>query len=90
MEQVGAELCDLPPYSPDLNPIEMTFSLKKAAARTLEALWRAIDARDDEQLGKPQQFGDDVFRDAIAEVLLARLTTSLPVGPSARRISMTH
>ncbi len=47
IEQVGAELRYLPPYSPDLNPIEMAFSklkalLKKAAARTLEDLWRAI------------------------------------------------
>lgn len=47
IEATGAELRYLPPYSPDLNPIEMAFSkfkavLKKAAARTLEALWRAI------------------------------------------------
>lgn len=37
----------LPPYSPDLNPIENAFSklkalLRKAAARTLEQLWKAI------------------------------------------------
>jgi transposase len=37
----------LPPYSPDLNPIEMAYSkfkalLKKAAARTLDALLAAI------------------------------------------------
>lgn len=36
-----------PKYSPDLNPIEMAFSkpkalLRKAAARTIEALWRAV------------------------------------------------
>jgi transposase len=47
IEQVGAELRYLPPYSPDLNPIEMAFSklkalLKKTAARTLETLWHAI------------------------------------------------
>jgi transposase len=35
----------LPPYSPDLNPIEMAFAklkaaLRKAAARPLEALWQ--------------------------------------------------
>ena len=47
IEQVGAELRYLPPYSPDLNPIEMAFSkfkalLKKAAARTVEELWHAI------------------------------------------------
>ena len=43
----GAELRFLPPYSPDLNPIEMAFSklkarLKKAAARTLDELRHAI------------------------------------------------
>ena len=47
IEAVGAELRYLPPYSPDLNPIEMAFSklkalLKKVAARTVEALWHAI------------------------------------------------
>jgi transposase len=49
IEQTGAELRYLPPYSPDLNPIEMAFAklkalLKKAAARTLQDLWRAIAA----------------------------------------------
>lgn len=47
IEQAGAQLRYLPPYSPDLNPIEVAFSklkalLKKAAARTVEELWRAI------------------------------------------------
>jgi transposase len=37
----------LPPYSPDLNPIELAFSklkrlLRSAAARTVGALWDAI------------------------------------------------
>jgi transposase len=43
----GAWFLFLPAYSPDLNPIEQAFSklkahLRKAAARTFEALWRAI------------------------------------------------
>ena len=47
IEATGATLRYLPPYSPDLNPIEMAFSkfkalLKKAAARTVEDLWTAI------------------------------------------------
>ena len=47
IERVGAELCFLPAYSPDFNPIEMAFSkikalLKKAAARTVTDLWDAI------------------------------------------------
>ena len=47
IEAVGAELRYLPPYSPDLNPIEKLFSklktlLRKAELRTIEALWKHI------------------------------------------------
>jgi len=47
IEAVGARLLLLPPYSPDLNPIENAFSklkamLRKAAARTVDQLWEAI------------------------------------------------
>jgi len=43
----GAALLYLPPYSPDLNPIEQFFAklkalLRKAAERTIEGLWAAI------------------------------------------------
>jgi transposase len=43
----GAFVLYLPPYSPDLNPIEQLFAklkalLRKAAARTKEALWSTI------------------------------------------------
>ena len=43
----GAQLRYLPPYSPDLNPIEQAFAklkalLRTAARRTVDALWRAI------------------------------------------------
>ncbi len=43
----GAWFLFLPPYSPDLNPIEMAFSkikalIRKAAARSYEALWKAV------------------------------------------------
>src|SRR5438034_8115142 len=44
---VGAKLFFLPPYSPDLNPIEQVFAklktlLRKADERTIEATWRRI------------------------------------------------
>jgi transposase len=44
---VGAKLCFLPPYLPDLNPIEQVFAklktpLRKADERTIEATWRRI------------------------------------------------
>jgi transposase len=47
IEARGAELRYLPPYSPDLNPIEQVFAklkagLRSVAARTREALWGAI------------------------------------------------
>ena len=47
IEATGARMLFLPPYSPDLNPIENAFSklkalLRKAAARTLQQLWNAI------------------------------------------------
>jgi transposase len=53
IEAAGAELRFLPPYSPDFNPIEQAFAklkalMRKAAARTKEALWskagEALDA----------------------------------------------
>jgi transposase len=47
IEARGAELRYLPPYSPDLNPIEQAFAklkalLRKAAERTKDGLWTAI------------------------------------------------
>lgn len=45
IESAGASLWFLPPYSPDLNPIEPAFSklrrlFQSAAHRTIDALWR--------------------------------------------------
>jgi len=47
IERVGARLLYLPPYSPDLNPIEQAFSklkalLRKLGERTVEGLWRLL------------------------------------------------
>jgi transposase len=47
IEAAGAKLLYLPPYSPDLNPIEMAFAklkalLRKAAERTVAGLWAKI------------------------------------------------
>jgi len=49
IEQAGASLRFLPLYSPDFNPIENAFAklkayLRKAAARTVDALWGTIGA----------------------------------------------
>ena len=47
IRRAGAKLFYLPPYSPDLNPIEQMFAklkhlLRKAAERTVETTWRRI------------------------------------------------
>ena len=47
VEGAGATVVYLPPYSPDLNPIELAFSkvkqaLRSAAHRTADALWSAM------------------------------------------------
>lgn len=47
LRDAGAWFLFLPPYSPDLNPIEMAISkikalVRKAAARSYDALWRAV------------------------------------------------
>ena len=47
LKQRGAWFLFPPPYSPDLNPIEMAFAklkahLRRIGARTIDALWRAI------------------------------------------------
>ena len=53
IEAVGATPLYLPPYSPDLNPIEQVFAklkaiLRKVGARTVDDLWRAIGNALDE------------------------------------------
>ena len=58
VEERGAWLLFLPPYSPDLNPIELAFSkfkahLKRMAPRTIDDLWIAAGAVCD--LFKPDQ-----------------------------------
>jgi transposase len=49
VEAVGASVWYLPPYSPDLNPIERVWSkvktwLRRVAAKTLDALWPEVAA----------------------------------------------
>ena len=49
IRDVGAKLLFLPPYSPDLNPIEQVFAklkhlMRKAKERSVETTWRRIGA----------------------------------------------
>jgi transposase len=60
----GAEILYLPPYSPDLNPIELLFAKlkalrRKAAERSIPALWARIGTLLD-------QFADDECRHYLA------------------------
>ena len=53
IEGVGARILYLPPYSPDLNPIEQVFAklkalLRKAKERTIDDLWDRIGKLLDE------------------------------------------
>jgi len=53
IEAAGARVAYLPPYSPDLNPIETVFSkfkslLRSAAERTVDALWQTCGKLLDE------------------------------------------
>ena len=61
VERAGGRVVFLPPYSPDLNPIELAFSklkrlLESAGRRTVEALWSflgaALDAFGPEECGR--------------------------------------
>ena len=47
IEAAGAKLLYLPPYSPDLNPIEQAIAklkalIRKAAERSIDGLWNRI------------------------------------------------
>ena len=49
IEDAGARLVFLPPYSPDLNPIELVFAkvkqlLRSMASRTRDALWKSMQS----------------------------------------------
>jgi transposase len=53
IQAAGASVLFLPPYSPDLNPIEMIFAklkhlLRSLACRTREALWQTMQSMLDQ------------------------------------------
>jgi transposase len=52
LKERGAGFLFLPPYSPDLNPIEMAFAklkahLRRIGARNIDALWKAVGSTCD-------------------------------------------
>ena len=62
----GAEVLYLPPYSPDLNPIEKAWAklkqlLRSAKARTQEALDHAPQKRSDSSPPKTTGLGSDIL-----------------------------
>jgi transposase len=67
----GARLLFLPPYSPDLNPIEQVFAklkhlLRKSAERTQEATWRRIGSLLD--AFSPQECANDLRNSGYASM----------------------
>jgi transposase len=88
IEQAGAELRFLPPYSPDFNPIEMAFAKLKAllrakAERTIPALWDTVGTLID--VYKPDECASaPMFEVMMMSVL--RKSTVRP-WPSVRRPS---
>ena len=67
----GARLVFLPPYSPDLNPIEQVFAklkhlLRKAAERTQEATWRRIGTLLN--AFSPQECANDLVNSGYASI----------------------
>jgi transposase len=77
IKAAGAELRYLPPYSPDMNPIEKAYSklkafLRKFAERTIAGLMAALDACDD--IFKPAEYAN-YFRAADT------ISTTMPIQP---------
>src|SRR2546421_8988391 len=67
IQSKGCQLLFLPAYSPDFSPIEETFSklktyLRRAGARTREALQEAICQRSEEHTSELQSRSDLVCR----------------------------
>ena len=83
----GAELVFLPPYSPDLNPIEMVWSkvksvLRTLAARTFEALEEAIVD------GPPMRISPaDASQLHPARRLRRSMKVTVALGPKKRTLS---
>ena len=62
IETVGAKVIFLPPYSPDLSPIELCWSklkqcLRSAKARTVEAINHALTKFINQQISSDDAFG---------------------------------
>lgn len=71
IEEAGAKLMFLPPYSPDLNPIEQTFSkikhwMRQAQKRTVEDTWRHVGTRV--QTIKPQECQNFILNAGYASI----------------------
>ena len=93
IEAKGVNLVLLPPYSPDLNPIELAFaklkgSLKKAAERTREALWDRIADLLPEFT--PQECANYFRHDGYASTYESNALVCLSARPPAIRADVCH
>jgi transposase len=83
IRQAGAHLLFLPPYSPDLNPIEQAFAklkhwMRKTASRSRDSLWRAVGAIID-------RFTPDECANSLQHAGYASVKTCNALAPPANR-----
>ena len=73
IERVGATLCYLPPYSPDLNPIELCFAklkalVRAARCRSTETLWPFLAIRAPHGHEKRFRSGPRIVDSVLSEI----------------------
>jgi len=83
IEAAGAELRYLPPYSPDLNPIELAFSkfkklLRDGAERTVDKLWNLCGSILEQFTGAECR---NYFNTAVTDT--PKMKTALEVAPAS-------
>jgi transposase len=92
IEAVGASLMFIPPYSPDLNPIEMAFAKLKALLRvkklrTVEGLWNALGTSSiaSHQRSVPTSSATQAISSQPEKVLSQSSTSSVSRNNSSQR-----
>jgi len=84
LRAVGCDLWFLPPYSPDLAPIELAFAKIKQAVRDLDTMLLTLEAKGD-YAGATRLLDNAKLRPELAKAL-AKLT-DLPVDIAPRYVT---
>lgn len=92
IRRAGAHLLFLPPYSPDLNPIEQLAKrkhwMRDAEARTVAATWRKLGNLL--KLVSPDECANYIKNAGYASVKRSRLKRPGPAVTHRRRIAVGH